>query len=221
MIIKKVDILSVKIVSLSFLFIFGVITEIGADPSKSINNAVNQEATIKMNENEISIQKKLRSAKDPDESLKKRKVKFQSGPLSTEEGELMSGKIFDVNLLKISEKKKKPLLLEHLDKIIYVSKFSQDAGREKFLTFWEVAKTNSSNSDFGQFVLKPYQNGTKDLEKEKTSETLKLLQSKREEMFREIFFGFRFSFNPMSGHNFLEMNVAPSFEKGPGIIIPF
>jgi len=219
MIIKKVDILSVKIVSLSFLFIFGVITEIGADPIKSINNAVNQETTIKMNENEISIQKKLRSAKDPDESLKKRKVKFQSGPLSTDERGLMSSKKFDLNLLKISKEKKKSLLLEQLDKLIYLNKFSQDAGREKFLTFQEVTRTNSPNSDFGQFILRQYQN--KYLEEERTSATLKLLQSKKGEILKEIFLGFRFSFNPMSGHNFLEMNVAPSFEKGPGIIIPF
>ena len=32
--------------------------------------------------------------------------------------------------------------------------------------------------------------------------------------------GFRFSFNPVSGHVFLEMNAIPS-EKGPGLIIPF
>ena len=219
MIIKKVDILSVKIVSLSFLFIFGVITEIGADPINSINKAANQETTMKMEENEIAIRKKTIPVKNPNESLKKRKAKLQSGTSHTDDGALMIRKKFDVNFLKIAEEKTKPFLIEPLDKVIYSYKFSQDAGREKFLTFQEVTKTNYLNSDNGQFILRPYQN--KYLEEERTSATLKLLQSKKGEIFKEIFLGFRFSFNPMSRHNFLEMNVAPSFEKGPGIIIPF
>jgi hypothetical protein len=222
MIIKKVDILSVKIVSLSFLFIFGVITQVKADSFKSINNTVNQETITKMNENEISTRKNLRPAKDPDESLKKRRAKFQSGPFhDTDGGKLMSMEKFDVNLLKIAEEKKKPLLSESLDQVIYFDKFAQQGGRGKFLTFQEVTKTNSPNSDFGQFVLRPYQYGTNYLEEEKTSGRLKLLQFKREEIFREIFLGFRFSFTPMVGHIFLEMNGIPSSEKRPSIMIPF
>ena len=133
----------------------------------------------------------------------------------------MSSKKYGVNFLEIVKEREKPLLIEPLDRGIYSFKFSQDAGREKFSNFQEVTKTNYSNSDFGQFILRPYQNGNKYLEEGNTLATLKLLQSKKEEIFKEIFLGFRFSFNPMRGHNFLEMNVAPSFEKGPGIIIPF
>jgi len=218
---RKVSILSLKNVLLSLLFTLGVITQIWADPMKSINIAANQETTMKNKENEIAIQKKTTPAKNPNESLKKRKAKLQSSNSHTEDGAIMSSKIFDIKFLKIAREMKKPLLTESLDKVIYSYKFSQDAGREKISNFQEVTKTNYLNSDFGQFTLKPHQNGNKYLEEERTSATLKLLQSKKEEIFKEIFLGFRFSFNPMSGHNFLEMNVTPSFEKGPGIIIPF
>ncbi len=173
-----------------------------------------------MNKNEIAIEEKTRPAKDLNASLKKHKAKFQSGT-SYDDGAIMSSKKYGVNFLKIVKERKKPLLTEPLDKVIYSYKFSQDAEREKFSNFQEVTKTNYSNSDFGQFILKPHQNGNKYLEEGRTSATLKLLQSKKEEIFKEIFLGFRFSFNPMRGHNFLEMNVTPSFEKGPGIIIPF
>ena len=221
MIIRNVDILSVKVVSLSFLLIFGIITTIRAESIKSINNGLNQETTIKMKENGIGLQKKARHRKFPDESLKKSKAKFQSSLSYTDDEGRGSSKNFDVNLLKVTEEKKKNLLPDSLDKLIYVDKISQEGGIGKYLTLQEINKTNSSNSDFGQFVPRPRQNGTKYFEEEKTLATLKLLQSKREEIFSEIFLGFRFSFYPMSRHIFLEMNVAPSSEKGPGIMIPF
>ena len=221
MIIRNVDILSVKVVSLSFLLIFGFITAIRAEPIKSINNGLNQETTIKMEENGMGLKKKAKPAKESDESLKKIKAKFQSGPSYSDDEGRGSSKKFDVNLLKVTEEKKKNLLPDSLDKLIYVDKFSQEGGIEKYLTLQEINKTNSSNSDFGQFVPRPRQNGTKYFEEEKTLATLKLLQSKREEIFSEIFLGFRFSFYPMSRHIFLEMNVTPSSEKGPNIMIPF
>jgi hypothetical protein len=221
MIIRKGDILSVKVVSLSLLLIFGIITAMRAEPIKSINNGLNRETTRKMEENGIALRKKAKPAKDSDESLKKLKAKFQSGPSYTDDEGLRSSKIFDVNLLKVAEEKKKNLLPDSLDKLIYVDKVSQEGGIEKYLTFQEVNKANFSNSDFGQFVPRPRQNGTKYFGEEKTLATLKLLQSKREEIFSEIFFGFRFSFYPMSRHIFLETNVTPSSEKGPNIMIPF
>jgi len=218
---RKVSILSLKNVVLSLLFTLGVITQIWADPIKSINNAANQETTMKMNKNEIAIEEKTRPAKNPNASLKKHKAKFQSSTSYIDDGAIMSSKKYGVNFLEIVKEREKPLLIEPLDRGIYSFKFSHDAGREKFSNFQEVTKTNYSNSDFGQFILRPYQNGNKYLEEGNTLATLKLLQSKKEEIFKEIFLGFHFSFNPMSGHNFLEMNVTPSFEKGPGIIIPF
>jgi hypothetical protein len=171
---------------------FGIITAIRAEPIKSINNGMNQETTIQMEENGMGLKKKAKPAKESDESL-----------------------------LKVTEEKKKNLLTDSLDKLIYVDKFSQKDGSINFLTFTEVNKTNSSNSDFGQFFLRPHQNGTNYFEEEKTLATLKLLQSKREEIFKEIFLGFRFSFYPMSRHIFLELSVTPSSEKGPNMMIPF
>jgi len=221
MIIRNIDILSVKVVSLSFLLIVGIITAIRAEPIKSINNGLNQETTIKMKENGMGLNKKAKPAKGSDESLKKSKAKFQSSLSYTDDEGRGSSKNFDVNLLKVTEEKKKNFLPDSLDKLIYVDKFSREGGSKIFLTFPEVTKTNSSNSDFGQFFLRPHQNGTNYIEEEKTLTTLKLLQPKREEIFREIFLGFRFSFYPMSRHILLEMNVTPSSEKGPNVMIPF
>jgi hypothetical protein len=213
--------LSLKHAILSLLFTLGFITQIWADPIKSINNAANQETTMKMNKNEIAIEEKTRPAKNPNASLKKHKAKFQSGTSYIDDGVIMSSKKYGVNFLKIVKEREKPLLTEPLDRVIYSCKFSQDAGREEFSNFQEVTKTTYSNSDFGQFIPRPYQNGNKYLEEERTLTTLKLLQAKKEEIFKEIFLGFRFSFNPMNGHRLLEMNITPSFEKGPGITIPF
>jgi hypothetical protein len=221
MIISKVDILSVRVVSLSILLILGILTPIRAESIKSINHDSNQETTIKMKENGIGLQKKDRPRMLPVESLKKSKAKYQPSPSYTDDEGLWDNKNFEMNFLKVSEKKKKNWSTDSLNKLIHFNKFSHESGIEKSLTFQEVNKTNSSNSDFGQLVLRPCPNKINYFEEEKTLTTLKLLQSKREEIFREIFFGFRFSFYPMSGHIFLQMNGTPSSEKGPGITIPF
>lgn len=53
MIIRKVVILSLKIVILSLLFIFGIMTQVWADSVHSLNHPVNQETIMKMEENRI------------------------------------------------------------------------------------------------------------------------------------------------------------------------
>ncbi len=126
-----------------------------------------------------------------------------------------------VNFVKTLEEKKKPRLRDSLDKVIYSCEFSKDVWKDKFLTFRGIAEAKSSNSGSDHSVLKPYPNGNKYFEEGRILTTFKLLQSKREELFKEVSMGFRFSFQPMSGHMFLEMNVTPASETGRGIIIPF
>ncbi len=210
-----------KVSILLALFIFGIFTQVWADSVKSINNAANQLTIMKMDENEVVMQKKKELTKEPTKSSKKRKAKFPPVMPYSDYGAIMGSAKPDVNFLKALEEKKKPRLIVSLDKVIYSYKHSQVDGRDKFLTFQDVIKTKSSNSDFGQPFLKPYPDGNKYFEEGRILTTFKLLQSKREEIFKEIFMGFRFSFNPMSGHMFLEMNVTSSSENGPGLIIPF
>jgi hypothetical protein len=117
--------------------------------------------------------------------------------------------------------KTRPQLIDSLDKVIFSYEFTQNAWRDKFLSFREFAEIKSPNIDLGQSALKPYVDGNKYFEEGRILKTFKLLQSKRDELFKVIFMGFRLSFAPTSGHMFLEMNVTPSTEKGPGVIIPF
>lgn len=210
-----------KVAILLGLFIFGITAQVRADLVKSINNAANQETIMKMDENKVVMQKKQGPPKEPINSLKKTKARFPSDISYSDYGAIMDGNKLDVNFLKTLEERKKPRLTDSLNKVIYSFQFSRDAWKDKFLTFREVTETRSPNSDFGQSILKPYPNGNKYFEEGRIPATYKLLQSKREELFKEIFMGFRFSFAPMSGHLFLEMNVTPSSEIGPGIIIPF
>lgn len=209
-----------KISILLTLFIFGIAIHVRSDPVKSTNKGAIEETIMKVDENKASPQKKMKLGKDPIKSLKKSRAKFQSGNSFTDNGAIINSIKVDVNFLKALEEEKKSRLTESLDKVICSYGVSQDTWRTKFLAFGEVTDTKSSNSDFRRSILKSYPNGNEYFEEARKA-TFKLLQSKREETFKEISMGFRFSFNPMRGHMFLEMNVAPSPEKGPGIIIPF
>ena len=130
-----------------------------------------------------------------------------------------------VNFLKNLEEKKRFQWVDSLDKVISSYKFSQNTWRDNFFNFYEVPKIKPSNSDLGQSALRPHSEWEYSFEEGGLLTTFKSLQSKKEEiykeLFKEIFMGFRLSFAPMSGHIFLEMNSGPSSEKGPGFIIPF
>ena len=209
-----------KISILLTLFIFGITIHAWGDPVKSIDHGANRKMIMKVDENKASLRKKTKLGKEPIKSLKEGEAKFQSGNSFMDNGAIINSIKVDVNFLKALEEKKKPRLRESLGKVICSYEVSQDAWRTKFLAFGEVTDTKFSNSDFRRSVLKSYPNGN-DYFDEARKTIFKLLQSRREETFREISMGFRFSFNPVRGHMFLEMNVAPSPEIGPGIIIPF
>jgi hypothetical protein len=192
-----------KVAILLTLFIFGMIVRAWCDPVKSINSAAIQLTTVKMDENRAALQKKTEPANESAEWLKKSQAKLR-----------------DVNLLRTLEEKKRSQWVESSDKVIYSRESLENAWRNKFFSPRQVRETKSSRSDFGQSILKPYSDENGYFEERKTLTTLKLLQSK-EETLKEIFMGFRFSFDLTNGHVFLEMNVTPSPEKRSGLAIRF
>jgi hypothetical protein len=210
---------AIKVAILLTLFIFAIFIQVWANPVKSMNDAANQVTMMKMEENKGALQKKKSRAKETVKSSKKSQVTSQFGIQQTDDGFMMSRSKLDINFLK-AVKAKKSLLTDLLDKVIFSYDFAQKGWRNHFLSFMEVAEAKSSNPDVNQSVLRSYPTGSRHFEEEKILDTFKLLQFKRKDISKEIFMGFRFSFNPVRGHVFLEMNAIPS-EKGPGLIIPF
>jgi hypothetical protein len=209
-----------KVAILLTLFIFGIIPRVWADSVKSINNSADQVKTMKIDENKALIEKKAKPARASTQPSKNRKGGFQSGIPYTNDG-IIGNTRLDVNFLKTLEEDRNHQLRGSLDKAIYSNEFSQGVWRDKFLNLQEIGEFKSPASGSGQSNPKPYPNGNKNPDRGGMLATFKLLQSGREELFKEIFMGLRFSFSPMSRHMFLEMNVTPSSEGGPGIIIPF
>jgi hypothetical protein len=210
---------AIKVAILLTLFIFAIFIQVWANPVKSINDAANQVTIMKMDENKGALQKKKSHAKEAVKSSKKSQVTSQFGIQQTDDGFMMSRSKLDINYLK-AVKAKKSLLTDFLDKVIFSYDFAQKGWRNHFPSFMEVAEAKSSDPDVSQSVLRSYPTGSRHFEEEKILDTFKLLQFKRKDISKEIFMGFRFSFNPVRGHLFLEMNAIPS-EKGPGLIIPF
>jgi len=210
---------AIKVAILLTLFIFAIFIQVWANPVKSINDAANQETIMKTEENKGALQKKKSRAKETVKSSKKSQVTSQFGIQQTDDGFMMSRSKLDINFLK-AVKAKKSLLTDFLDKVIFSYDFAQKGWRNHFPSFMEVAEAKSSDPDVSQSVLRSYPTGSRHFEEEKILDTFKLLQFKRKDISKEIFMGFRFSFNPVRGHVFLEMNAIPS-EKGPGLIIPF
>lgn len=191
---------------LSFLSIFGITAQVYADSVKSMKNTVNQEIIMKIDENKVALQKK---------------AKAPSSIRYSDYGEIIVSSPLDLSFSKNLEERKGSLLVHAVDKVIDSYDFFQNAWREKFLKVREVAEVQASSRDMDPSQWESYSIGNKYFEERKILETFKLLQLKKEEISKGICMGFRFSFNPVSGHMFLEMNVTPSFEKRSGITIPF
>jgi hypothetical protein len=206
---------------LLFPFIFGITTLVYADSVKSINNTVNQETIIKMDENKAVMQKKAGVANKSKRSLTKHTAKFKSSIPYSDDGEIIVSTQSNANFLTTLKEKEKSPLAKSFDKMIYSYGFSPNAWGEKFLMFKGIEEVKSTKLSVSPSHLGSYPLGNNYFEERRILETFKLLQFKREELSKEIFMGFRFSFKPLSGHMLLEMNAIPSFEKGSGFIIPF
>jgi hypothetical protein len=210
-----------KVPILLILFIFGISTQVWPDSVKSMNHAPSQIKTIKMEENNVNIQKKTRSGKEPLQTTEKRWAGFRSVIPYPYDGAIAVNSESDASFLITLEQKKRSRWVDSLDQVISTYELFQKDGRDRFLNFQKVSEIRSSHQDFDLSALGSSPNRNTHFEEEGILTPLKLLQSKREEIFKEIFMGFRFSFKPLSGHMVLEMNVAPSPEKGPRVMIPF
>jgi len=209
-----------KVSILLTLFIFAIATLAWSDPDKSMNDAANRATTMKMDENKGLIQKKKKPTPKPVKSTKKRNSKSQSARCCPEDGAAIGSIKRDVDFLKAVEEKRKARWID-LDQILYSPEFLRSTRNNDFLSSREVPAAKSSNTDFSHSTPKPFPAGSKYFERGTKLETLRHLESKKEEILREIFMGLRFSFTPTSRHVVLEMNVSPSSERGPGLIIPF
>jgi len=217
-----------KIISILLtFFIFVIVNQAAADDDvKSMKNTANQDTIMKMDESRAGVLKRMEPAKEPATSLKKLKARFQStiSYSVTNHGTITGSRAkLRVNFLKVLEEEKKLHLSDSLHRVISSYEFFQHPWRDRFLSSRETNETNSPDSNFGQSVPKLYLNpeGEKYFEEGKIQSTLKLLQSKREEIFNEIFMGFRFSFGQKNTHMLPEVKISPSFEKGVGFIIAF
>ncbi len=185
------------------LFIFGMIAPAWCDPVKSIHGAAIQLTTMKMDENKAAMLKKTGPAKGSPEWLKKNQARPR-----------------DVNFLRTLQEKKRSQWVESLDKVIYSLEFSENVRRNRFSNFLYTTETKSSSSDSQQSILKSYPDGDGSFEEGRILTALKLLQS-REETLKELFMGFRFSFDLPDGHVLLEMNFTPPTERRSGFVIRF
>jgi hypothetical protein len=185
-----------------------------------MNDGANRITTMKMDENRAVVQKKKKPVPKRAKSIKERNSKSQSAPCCPHDGATIAGtkRDRDVDFLKAIEEKRKARWID-LDQILYSPEFLRGTCYQDFLSL--APTTKSSNTDFSQSISKPYPVGSKYFEGGRKLETLRHLESRREEILREIFMGLRFSFTPASRQMVFEMNVTPSSEKGPGFIIPF
>jgi hypothetical protein len=206
MVIKKLSILFP-------LFIFGITTSAWPDSIKSMNNMTNPIRTTKMDENRSIVQKKTTSQK-------KSKARSQPALPYSDFGAMMGDTKLDVNFLKTA-KEKKPSLTGCLDKVIFSYDFAQNGWMDHFPSLMGVAEAKSSNSEESQSHFGSHPLRNQYFEEGRILTTFRLLQPRRDELFKEISMGFRFSFNPLSGHVFLDMNATPSSEARTGIMIPF
>jgi hypothetical protein len=200
------------------LFIFAIVTHAWSDPDKSMNAAANRVTTMKMDENKGVVQKKKKPAQNPGRSIKKGNSKSQPALRCPDDGTDIASTKRDVDFLKAVEAKRRARWID-LDHISYSPEFLRGTRNHDIFTSREAPK--SSDTDFSQSFTKPFPVGNKYFEGGTKLETLRHLDSKKEEILRQIFMGLRFSFTPTSRHVVLEMNVIPSYERGPGLVIPF
>jgi hypothetical protein len=130
------------------------------------------------------------------------------------------------NTLKSAELKKNSIPIiesfnESLNQIKISLEIFQDFWKYQYAYLPSFVKSKSSNIEFGKFILKTLPNDRNYSEEKKTQDILKLLQTKHENNFKEIFLGLRFSLETSSGQIDLEMSVTPSFDNHQGLAISF
>ncbi|NWG03097.1 MAG: hypothetical protein HXY44_09605 [Syntrophaceae bacterium] len=126
-----------------------------------------------------------------------------------------------LNFLKIIEEKRKNRLTENFEKLDPPYLFSKNGWGEKILNIHSRVEAKSFHSNMAPSFGGSSPPDNKYVEERRILETFKLLQLKRDELYKELFMGIRFSFHPLRGQMFFEMNATPSLEKGSALTIPF
>jgi len=192
-----------KVSILLTLFIFASINHALCDPVKSIKGAEVQVTAREMGKNGVVVQEKAAPAKKPTGWIKKNQTARSN-----------------INFLRTLEEKKRSQWVESPDKVISFREFSENVWKNQFFSSSQVREVKSSGPDSRRFVLTSNRDGNGLFEEGNILTTLRLLHSK-EQSFKEIFMGFRFSFDLTSRRVFLQMNVAPSTEITSGFMIRF
>ncbi len=205
MTVKRISILLI-------LSIFATTTYVWGAPEKLMNIAANGETAMKMHENKGVLQKKGEPGSKPVKSSEKRNTRSRSALSRQDDRPITGGIKKDVDFLKAVEEKKGTRWIA-LDQSISSSEFLPANLRYEVLSSRESPASESSSKPFPG-VRQYFEAGMK-------LETLRRLESRKEEVLREIFMGLRFSFPPVTRHVVLEMNVAPHSEKAHGLFIPF
>ncbi len=209
-----------KISILLTLSIFAMATYAWNHLDKSMSYAANRVTTMKMDENKEALQKRKKPTPRPLKPTKKVSARPQSAHHPPDDGAFIASSKRHVDFLKAAEEKRKARWID-LDQITYSPDSFLSPCSNDFLISREAPKEKSSNTDFSRSISEPYPAGGTYLEGHTKSEMFRYLESKKEQILKEIFMGLRFSFTPNGRHLVLEMNVTPSSEKGPGLIIPF
>ncbi len=204
--------IAMKISILSVLFIFAIAGHAWSGPDKSMKNAANSVTTVKINKNKGLLQKKVKPASKPVKSPKKSNTKPQSAPCCPDVEPIPEIAKKDVDFLKAIQERKETRWIG-LYPTIYSSEFLPAGLTPAVFISREVPAGKTSS--------KPFPVGSRYFEGGMKLETLRRLESRKEELLREIFMGLRFSFTPASRQMVLQMNVATPSEEVPSLTVPF
>ncbi len=185
------------------LFIFASFNEALCDPVKSMEGAAVQVTERKIDKNKDVVQKNAAPAKKPAGWIKKNQ---------TPRG--------DISFLRAREEMTRSLWVESPDKVISSREFLENVWKNHFFSPSHVREVKSSPPDSGRSASMSSRDGIGLSEGGNFLTTLRHLHSK-EQTFKEIFMGFRFSFDLTSRRVFLHMDVAPSTETPSGFMIRF
>jgi hypothetical protein len=186
MIVKRITILLP-------LFIFGIVIQVRADATGSLDGTFHQGNTINMR-------------------------KFQEGHqpgISYKNDEEALGDVFSES----PGTNKRLNLVESIDRIFSLYKLAQTKWRYKLLDHQGIEETKSLNSEYGQSSLELHPNVNRYFEENSAKVKFELLQSRLK--WAGIFILFHLSFNQNREQRFLEMHLTPSSDKGVTFFIPF
>ena len=178
-----------------------------------------QERIIKVEINKGTLQKKKGHVKTTAKSSGKSQNRSPKMIPYVDYGAMMGKPILSLNFIKAVEEKKRSSWAECLDRVTSSYAIARHASRNNLFNFMGNAEAQPSKPEPNPSLWGALSKENKYLGDSGVLEKFKLLQPKKEDLFKEISMGFRLTINPVSGHVFIEMNVTPS-DKVNGFILP-